>query len=240
MREMKGLSQAELAQVAGTTQPTLAKFEAGKIRFTDNQINDMSRILNINPLFYENDNLDLFAIGPNEILRMILPESRITGTLDFSFFTDVLAEVSRQMDVMFLSPEAGLLARIVYPIDIHIYSIAVRDNHHNIFIFRRRTASHLMATIVRTNELQLNIQGKATRFNHRATFSYRRIERGLIEAIRGWDHVSREDIEPLFDAPQDSLLLTEEEDALIHYIRERNIDTVSIMDYLTRQRQDRR
>ncbi|MHB8880077.1 MAG: helix-turn-helix domain-containing protein [Thermodesulfovibrionales bacterium] len=219
MREMKGLSQAEVAASMGTNQSSLARFESEKTKLPMEKVEEIATHLKINTKYFDNPTLSLFNAAPGELLRMIIPERRVTMELDLSFFTDVLAEVSNRLDVIFLTPEGGLLSKITYFSDIPIYSIAARDNHNNIFLFRRRTASHLLATIVKVNELQLSMAEKAARKKSVITFSYRRIDAPLYDRIKAWNRVERQDIEPLFGAQEDICILTEEEAALIRDIR---------------------
>ncbi|HBR21605.1 MAG TPA: hypothetical protein DD713_03410 [Nitrospiraceae bacterium] len=165
---------------------------------------------------------------------MYLPEEGFHMRVTFIPIV-LLAQANSRTEILSLLPSRRFrfMEKVVEKgtaLEPNPYSIAVRDEDDNIFLFRRRSAnSYIMGERGLLSELDELRDGQEKDIQHRT----RRLTKALFENIRKWV-VTREEIEPLFPIRHAPDNLTNIEQRLIRTIRERNLDTEQVLNNLDR------
>lgn len=196
VREMQGLKQSDIAKNLQITQSSIAKFESGASTLGQDTLYRMAKLISINPEYLENKSANPFK--SNKLIKMFLP-TKLALTVDFSFIHS-LVEINRKLDFLFLSPNILFIDRITKStvFGTPIYAIVVKDQDHNMFIFRRKEKSVLSAAITGEKKLEIELKGLAEIEEKILLFTTREIDKHLYNKIHSWKELSREDLEPLF------------------------------------------
>src|SRR5208283_5595718 len=157
LRMSKGLTQGNVADVVGIKRSAIAQFETGRASLSNDTLRQIAPILNLNPEYVIHRDIYPFVSQPDEVIKLFLPENRLTGALDY-FLIYLLAGAVGNHELQFLSLSPNIIAaRIAWPFDRTVYALAVRDAHNNIFLFRRRIGNLLWGSITGERDLQLRV-----------------------------------------------------------------------------------
>jgi len=241
LRMSKGLTQGNVADVVGIKRSAIAQFETGRASLSNDTLRQIAPILNLNPEYVIHRDIYPFVSQPDEVIKLFLPENRLTGALDY-FLIYLLAGAVGNHELQFLSLSPNIIAaRIAWPFDRTVYALAVRDAHNNIFLFRRRIGNLLWGSITGERDLQLRVTELARHTGTHLFFALIDIDRQIYETIHQWRDISRNDLVPLFPNPEErvELIPTIDEIMLLELLRERGMTARDAADILLRDRDNR-
>jgi len=154
----------------------------------------------------------------------VLLKDNFIGSVDYSELYKVFDNGS-YFEMLMLVPRFSL-GRIVKEtiLEIPVYAIAIRNHDKNIYIFRRNSKNNFF---VGDKSLQIDLNTKIAQSGKRIIHSVIDIGIPLYEKIKNWT-VSKADIDPLFAGN----FITFDENELISYLRENNIDSIDVIEIL--------
>jgi transcriptional regulator with XRE-family HTH domain len=225
VRTLQGKKQTEVAEAAGVKQSSLNAFELGKASLSLNTRIKIATFLNINPLFISGESSNPFK--SNDLIKFRLPES-ILGTIDYSiiFF---IAEHNKYLNFIYFISSSPIYSKFLdktvfaYP----VISIAIKDADNNIFLINRKTRFPLVGE----RELIGKLSGLSKENKIRIITNHHLLLAGQEVKFKDFS-ITKDEVLNCFDNLDDTIITTKEENELIKYIRENNINPQDVIDYL--------
>ena len=134
VRELTGKTQPEVSASAKITYQSLQQFEKGQASLSKETLKMMAKALYINPEYIDDTSLYPFKSN-GRLIKMFMPDGLIFDNLEPLYF---LSKLNKQMRIITLIapfPELKRFSNIGLPL---IYAIALKDDHNNVFLFRRK------------------------------------------------------------------------------------------------------
>ena len=134
VRELTGKTQPEVSASAKITYQSLQQFEKGQASLSKETLKMMARALYINPEYIDDTSLYPFKSN-GRLIKMFMPDGLIFDNLEPLYFLSKLNKQLRMITLIAPFPELKRFRNIGLPL---IYAIALKDDHKNVFLFRRK------------------------------------------------------------------------------------------------------
>ncbi len=217
--------QADLAKVAGVTPSALSKFIAGQNTIAPDKILKIAPILNINPLFLSGESQNPFK--SNDLIKFRLPES-ILGSIDYSIIY-FIAEHNKYLNIIYFITSSTIYSKFLdktvfaYP----VIAIAIKDTDNNIFLINRKTRYPLVGE----RELIGKLSSLAEQGKTRIVTNHHLLLAGQEIKFKDFS-ITKDEVLEYFDNLDDTIIITNEENELIKFIRKNNIKPNDAIDYI--------
>jgi len=217
--------QADLAKVAGVTPSALSKFIAGQNTIAPDKILKIAPILNINPLFLTGESQNPFK--SNDLIKFRLPES-ILGSIDYSIIY-FIAEHNKYLHIIYFITSSTIYSKFLdktvfaYP----VIAIAIKDTDNNIFLINRKTRYPLVGE----RELIGKLSSLAEQGKTRIVTNHHLLLAGQEIKFKDFS-ITKDEVLEYFDNLDDTIIITNEENELIKFIRKNNIKPNDAIGYI--------
>lgn len=201
-RVAKGLKQLALAEYGGISCSALARFEAGKLRLSEETLLRLAPYLDINPRYLEGNSTSPFMGHNNKLIKFF--------TDKYNFHKDPIISTiigtSSSLEFYSLSPHLSILERIRYlnVADHPTYAMVIKDEFENVFIFRCKSNKDFMTWDNNRTNWDVNLLHMTNKKGH---FEKQIMSKELYEKIVNWEDISLEDIQFLFQNKKQQLKL---------------------------------
>lgn len=200
VREAQGISQKELSEKLGITQPAITQYEKSDRSLAQDTLRRAAGLLNLNPDFLQSGIGNPFKqANENKIIKMFFSISK-TGDVEYSLI-DYIADYSRKAVFVFLKPTNfeemnSLRVRKWQAKGLTTYALVVRDADSNVFIFKRKDG-----VFFNEKELILSLQKKAAEQKKIFEYSIQEIDKEFYQNINRWKKIDSSEISELFLRP---------------------------------------
>jgi len=225
VRRLQGLKQTEIARHLGVTHGAIANFEAGRTKLSLDSTVKIATILNINPLFLTGESQNPFK--SNDLIKFRLPES-ILGSIDYSIIY-FIAEHNKYLHIIYFITSSTIYSKFLdktvfaYP----VIAIAIKDTDNNIFLINRKTRYPLVGE----RELIGKLSSLAEQGKTRIVTNHHLLLAGQEIKFKDFS-ITKDEVLEYFDNLDDTIIITNEENELIKFIRKNNIKPNDAIDYI--------
>jgi len=225
VRRLQGLKQTEIARHLGVTHGAIANFEAGRTKLSLDSTVKIATILNINPLFLTGESQNPFK--SNDLIKFRLPES-ILGSIDYSIIY-FIAEHNKYLHIIYFITSSTIYSKFLdktvfaYP----VIAIAIKDTDNNIFLINRKTRYPLVGE----RELIGKLSSLAEQGKTRIVTNHHLLLAGQEIKFKDFS-ITKDEVLEYFDNLDDTIIITNEENELIKFIRKNNIKPNDAIDCL--------
>lgn len=221
-RVAKGVKQADLAALGQISNSALARFEANKLRLSNETLLRIAPYLDINADYVEGNSKHPFLNASRELIKFFVEK--------YHFHDDpVMARVkasSSYLEFYSLSPHLSILERIKHLniADQPTYALLIKDELSNLFIFRCKSNKDFMTwddAIISRDAYFMRLADK------QGWYDKLTIAKDLYEKISRWDDLCVGDFEHLMEESKINkkfkLINSEQEADIISDIRDRKL-----------------
>jgi len=223
IRVSQGIKQTDIANKVGITQQAIALYESGKSTLSNQTLCKIAPLININTKFLDDNLVNPFS--SEKLIKMILAENFLGG-VDYSIIYFLCEKVAKAEFVFLIAPlmRNKILSKTVF--ENQVYSILLRDNNNNLFIFKRKTKDPLVGE----RELQLKAKEIAQHNKNEIYFRIQRIDEKIKNKISKWTIVKEDVVE--FFSQIENPINNEVEWEIIKKIRETKDGHNKVLEFL--------
>lgn len=228
-RIAKGFKQSALAELGGISCSALARFEADKLRLSEDTLQRIAPYLDVNPKYLEGNSVSPFMNHEQGLIKFFIDKYHLHSD---PILATILA-TSENLEFYSLSPHLSILERIRHLniADNPTYAMIIRDEFDNTFIFRCKSNKDFMAWDARFISLNAHLM-KIT--NKVGQIINKIISKDLYDKIADWNSVSLEDLQHILQSKKQSFKLqtvvySEEETEMVIEFRDNHVNPVVAM-----------
>ena len=195
VRELTGKTQPEVSASAKITYQSLQQFEKGQASLSKETLKLMAKTLYINHDFIDDSAKYPFK-SSGRLIKMIVPDGVLFDNFEPLYFLSKLNKQLRMITLIAPFPELKRFSNIGLPL---IYAILLKDDHNNVFLFRRKKekdifnlSSDYPSPIVKLTKISQ--ENKSV-----ISIAQKEISRDVFDKIREWNSVSMADIKYLIN-----------------------------------------
>lgn len=195
VRELTGSTQPEVSASAKIAYQSLQQFEKGQVSLSKETLTMMAKALCINPEYIDDDSVYPFK-SEGRLIKMFMPDGFIFDNFQPLYSILRLNKQLRMITLVAPFPELKRFTNIGLPL---IYAITLKDDHDNIFLFRRKKEKDIFnlsgdypSPIVKMTKI-------SQEYNCILSIAQKELPRDIFDKIRNWNMLSIEDIKDLID-----------------------------------------
>ena len=195
VRELTGKTQPEVSAGAKITYQSLQQFEKGQASLSKETLKLMAKGLYVNPAYID-DTVSYPFKSNGRLIKMFMPDGVVFDNLEPLYFLSKLNKQLRMITLIAPFPELKRFSNIGLPL---IYAILIKDDHNNIFLFRRKKEKDIFnlsadypSPIVKLTKISQ--ENKSV-----ISFAQKELSRNVFDKIREWNSLSIADIKYLID-----------------------------------------
>ena len=195
VRELTGKTQPEVSASAKITYQSLQQFEKAQASLSKETLKMMAKALYINPEYIDDTSLYPFKSN-GRLIKMFMPDGLIFDNLEPLYLLSKLNKQLRMITLIAPFPELKRFSNIGLPL---IYAILLKDDHNNVFLFRRKKEKDIFnlsadypSPIVKLTKISQ--ENKSV-----ISFAQKELSRDVFDKIREWNSLSIADIKYLID-----------------------------------------
>jgi len=226
VRELIGKTQPEVSASAKIAYQSLQQFEKGQASLSKETLKMMARALYINPDYIDDTSLYPFKSN-GRLIKMFMPDGLIFDNLEPLYF---LSKLNKQMRIITLIapfPELKRFRNIGLPL---IYAIALKDDHKNVFLFRRKNKKGIFNLSADYPSPIVKLTKISQENKSAISIAQKELSRNAFDKICDWNLLSLKDIKDLIDEEIKFTKLfepTEAEIVQLEYQRTMGIESLS-------------
>ena len=228
VRELIGKTQPEVSASAKIAYQSLQQFEKGQASLSKETLKMMARALYINPDYIDDTSLYPFKSN-GHLIKMFMPDGLIFDNLEPLYF---LSKLNKQMRIITLIapfPELKRFRNIGLPL---IYAIALKDDHKNVFLFRRKNKKGIFNLSADYPSPIVKLTKISQENKSAISIAQKELSRNAFDKICDWNLLSLKDIKDLIDEEIKFTKLFEPTEAEIVQLElQRNIGVENLSSY---------
>jgi hypothetical protein len=206
----------------------LQQFEKGQVSLSKETLKMMAKALYINPEYIDDTSLYPFKSN-GRLIKMFMPDGLIFDNLEPLYF---LSKLNKQMRIITLIapfPELKRFRNIGLPL---IYAIALKDDHKNVFLFRRKNKKNIFNLSADYPSPIVKLTKISQEYKCVLSIAQKELSRDVFDKIRDWNLLSIEDIKGLIDEEINFTKLFEPTESEIFQLElQRNIEVENLSSY---------
>jgi len=228
VRELTGSTQPEVSASAKITYQSLQQFEKGQASLSKETLKMMAKALYINPKYI--DDTSLYPFKSNGcLIKMFMPDGLIFDNLEPLYLLSKLNKQLRIITLIAPFPELKRFMNIGLPL---IYAIILKDDHENVFLFRRKNKKNIFNLSADYPSPIVKLTKISQEYKCVLSIAQKELSRDVFDKIRDWNLLSIEDIKGLIDEEINFTKLFEPtESEILQLELQRNIEVENLSSY---------
>lgn len=228
VRELTGYTQPGVSASAKIAYQSLQQFEKGQVSLSKETLTMMAKALYINPEYIDDDSVYPFK-SDGRLIKLFMPDGLVFDNLEPLYFLSKLNRQMRMITLVAPFPELKRFTNIGLPL---IYAITLKDDHDNIFLFRRKKEKDIFNLSGDYPSPIVKLTKISQEYKCVLSIAQKELSRDVFDKIRDWNLLSIKDIKDLIDTEIKFTKLFEPTEAeVLQLERQRTIGIENLSGY---------